>query len=178
MNVGQRKRLMNGAAVATGLAAAVVLAGGLVFPVRVDVPHGQPGGPAAPATASAATSQQAAGGDDESRQLAELQQLCSVDLRKPLFEAPKVLRAAPVLPPLPAMTVRLVGLANEPGHSMAMFQKPDGSIVWCAPGESVDDASGPVTVTRIEPPKVVVQCAGVSHDLTPPATTQGVDHGP
>ena len=100
---------------------------------QINAPQGQPGGLAARSTASPATSQQAVAGDDESRQLAELQQLCSLDLRKPLFEGPKALQAASA-PPLPqsTMTVRLVGMVDEPGHSMAMFQKSDGAIVLCA----------------------------------------------
>jgi hypothetical protein len=175
MDVSQRKRLMKGATVATGLAAAIVLAGGLTMPVRVDAPQRQPGGLAARSTASTATSRRAGGGDDEGRQLAELQRLCSLDLRKPLFGSPAASQAAPApQPQQPTMTLRLVGLVNEPGHSMAMFQKTDGSIVFCAQGESVVDAGVPVTVIRIDPPKVTVQRAGTSLELAlpPPPTTQ------
>ena len=180
MNVGQRKQLLNGAAVATALAAAAVLAGGLGLPVRVDSPQGQPGGAATRALAPPATSQPA-GADDESRQLAELQQLCSLDLRKPLFEGPPVPQAGPAPPPQQStMTVRLVGLVDEPGHSMAMFQKNDGAIVWCAQGESVLDSGVPVMVTRIDPPKVTVLRAGVTLEmaLPPPPTSQRADNAP
>ncbi len=89
--------------------------------------------------------------------LADLQRVCGVDLRRPLGEAPPAAGAASGAPAASPMTLRLVGTVNEPGHSVAMFQKPDGAMELCGLGQSIDDAGGAVTVTRIEAQKVTVQ---------------------
>ena len=98
-----------------------------------------------------------------------LQAASAMDLRKPLFDPPPPLtpaQAGAASAPTPTMaSVRLVGTINEPGHSMAMFQKADGTIQVCATGDSIDDAGGKLTVTRIEGLKVTVQWGGQQRQL-------------
>jgi hypothetical protein len=95
--------------------------------------------------------------------LAELQQLCEKDLRGPLFDPPQTRQARPAK--RPSMTMSVVGIVSEPGHSMAMLQKSDGTVVLCAEGETVEDAGGPVTVTKVEQQKVTVRYGGEVLDV-------------
>jgi hypothetical protein len=178
MTVRQRKTLIWLAAGVLAAPTVAVVALGLALPVRVETgAAGRPDGGAA-----GEPSDRAASAADRDRQrraaVADLLRLCRTDLRKPLFdsEAPAegptakggtARRGGPS-----SLTLRLIGTVNEPGHSMAMFQKKDGSIALCAQGESVDDAGGAVTVTRVEFEKVTVQYGNRSHELIlPPRRT-------
>ena len=172
MNVRQTSSLIGAAAVLAALGCAAILVAGLTVPVRVA---GGGGGGSLGKARGTATSGQAAGetrAEHSQQALAELQQLCDRDLRRPLFDPPpqKVEVAAASRAP---MTLSLVGIVKEPGHSMAMFRKNDGAILLCGLGESVDDAGGAVTVTGIDQQKVTIRYGGAVREVTvvpPPAS--------
>ncbi len=160
MNVRQRKRAIGLAAAAVGLAAVAVLAAGVAVPLETgpdepDVPSSEGAGGAArdPAAEQAKAERARA-------KLAELQRVSGLDVRRPLQDAPVAGGASKV-----PMTVRLIGTVDEPGHSMAMFQKKDGTIALCAEGQSVDDAGGAVTVKRIDQQTVTVEYADETIEL-------------
>ncbi len=175
MNVRQRKRLIALAAALVGLAAAGVLVAGFLVPVTVPVHEVAPASDG-PDVAPNPNGDQAPARDGSLPALPALptlQRLCGRNLRRPLYDPPPVARAAA---PKPAMTVQFIGTVIEPGQSVAMFRKSDGSIAWCAPGESVEDAGSEVRVTSVEYDKVTVQFAGESRELviapeTPPGGT-------
>jgi len=96
-------------------------------------------------------------------------QVSDLPLRRPLYDPPP---PPPLVPVVPPMTVRLRGIIQEPGHSLAVFVKPDGSTKLCAVGQGIKDAGGQVTVTKIEPQAVTVQYAGQEQRLVPPATSR------
>lgn len=170
MNPRQKKRViyLTGACVALG--AVGVLAAGFMSPVTVApkgsiVKSGSTRGPGGEGVGEGVVSK------EDGRSLAWLREVCSIELRRPLFDPPP-----PPPPPKDQqrtvssrpMTVRLVGMVYEPGHSMAVFQKPDGTRELCAEGESIDDAGGQVTVKKVEMEKVIVEYGGQSHELIPP----------
>lgn len=178
MTVRRRKMLIWLLAGALAAPSVAVVALGLTVPVRVetDQPSMTSGGPSEEPSAKA----MAAASRDRQRRaaMAQLLQLCQRDLRKPLYDSDSPAeaeadRTAARRPGPSSLTLRLIGTVNEPGHSMAMFQKKDGSIALCAQGESVDDAGGPVTVTRVEYEKVSVQCGNRAHELVIPPRTPG-----
>ncbi len=70
------------------------------------------------------------------------------------------------------MSLRLVGVVYEPGHSMAIFQRQDGSMEVCPVGQMVDDAGGNVKVTRVEVDRAVVVFGGVTQTLMVPMQTE------
>lgn len=166
MNPRQKKRLLIVGAAVLGVVAVVIVGVGLSLPVRVDVDDSGVHVKVVSATSQDTKPQevQAAG-----LTLAQLQRLGAMPLRRPLYDAKQPVatnvRQQPVAKP---MTLRLVGTINEPGHSMAMFQKSDGSIELCALNQSIDDAGGAVTVTHIEPNQVTVKYGGQSRDLEIP----------
>ncbi|MFO8014766.1 MAG: hypothetical protein R6X20_15840 [Phycisphaerae bacterium] len=174
MTVRQRKMLIWLLAGALAAPAVAVVVLGLAVPVRVETAQ-------APATEGAqdekpsAKSATADAGDRPQRAaLAELLRLCRANLRRPLYDADepaedaKTGKTAARRAARSPLTLRLIGTVNEPGHSMAMFQKKDGSIALCAQGESVDDAGGAVTVTQVEFEKVTVEYGNRSHELIIP----------
>ena len=156
-----------------------VLIAGLCAPVGVEVASSKPsqrGGGAAAASRPAAGDANdtlasgsgaiAASGPEF---LVQLQQLCGMGLRRPLFDPPP----EPALQgrntrPGAGLSVRLIGTADEPGHSMAVFQKADGAIEVCGEGQSFELPGGVLTVVTIEPDKVAVQYAGRRHELVIP----------
>ncbi len=173
MTIRQRKKIIALAAGLVGLGAAAVLAAGLTLPVQVEAPEpaAADAGTSAPALPDGAPSGAEAGPSKAA--LAELLRLCAADLRKPLQEAaPAAPGAGPAAKAGPraarSLTVRLIGTAIEPGHSLAMFQKPDGSIELRAEGQALDDAAGGFTVTRIEDLKVTVKVGSETRELAIP----------
>jgi hypothetical protein len=168
MTVHQHKKVIGLAAALVAVGGLAVLAAGLSLPLGVETnPPAMhiAGAGAAAAPAGAPTPN---GAEGSTPALAELQRLCAMDLRRPLHDSARPLsrgRSGPKVAPKPTMSVRLIGTVNEPGHSMAMFQKRDGSIALCAEGQSVDDAAAKVTVIRIEHQKVTVRHNGRSREL-------------
>jgi hypothetical protein len=162
MSGRQRRTMMWLGAALVMLAGVSVAAWGLAAPVRVQTRPEDAAAPGSKAALSSAEASRQATGRDSARLLAALQQLCAMNLRRPLYDPPPT---PPPPRPEPSMTVRLVGTINEPGHSLAMFQKPNGAIELCGLGESIDDEGLAVTVTRIEGGKVTVRYADELHEL-------------
>jgi hypothetical protein len=167
MTLRQTKRSIIIAAAITALAALSAVVAGVAWPydLGLDDPGADPA-PAAPGSSSA----NSPGGSAPALDLAQLQALCAIDLRRPLLDDPTAAQAdqQPVVaaaPPGSALSLRLVGTAHEPGQSIALFQKPDGKIELCALGKTLDDPAGPVKVTHIEHRKVTVEFAGGSLEL-------------
>jgi hypothetical protein len=157
MNLKKRQFLVWSAAACIALAGPLVLLIAAIEPVQMGRSSISS---VAPNVAASAPATAAAPPVDP----AELQQLCSRDLRRPL-SADATVAAAPTGAPL---TVQLVGIASEPGHSMAMFRKRDGTTAVCALGEVVDDVGGPATVTRIDPDRISIQYLGTVRELAMP----------
>ena len=181
MNVRQHRRLLWLAAGFFALAGVAVLAGGVATPTDVAAESPGAGDDAVQSAlrrASSATSPSQPPDDGAAKGIENLQQLCSVNLRKPLYDPPAVATVAPPQAAVP-LPVRLVGMAyepNQPGQSFAILEKADGSRVGCAEGESVEGPAGPVTVVRIERQKVTVQHRGESQVLVlPPVEGPGND---
>jgi hypothetical protein len=172
MNVRQRKRAIWLTAGALALAGAGAVAASVALPLKHPPPR-----PldlqAAGAPARQAEAPHSAAGDDVAStiDLRELRRLCAMDLRRPLFDPPPPAAAESEPQPEPRipMSVRLVGTIIEPGRSIAMLQKHDGSITLCAEGRTVDDRGGPVKVIAVKENEVTVEYAGRSHTLQMPA---------
>jgi hypothetical protein len=167
MTVRGTRRLIGLAAALAGAAAVAILAAGLGLPVEVAVPEPAPGAGVAAAGAPDGGKADAARAARGRPPLAEFERLAALDLRRPLYDPPAEPRVAAAHPATP-LTVRLIGTVNEPGHSMAMLRKADGSVAVCALGEGVDAAGGRVTVTGIGHRKATVRYGGRSHELVAP----------
>lgn len=158
VNLRTRKRLLWLAALVMGAGALAVVVAGLSIPIAVDA-----------AAAPRPHAPESAPVPDEGRPgqltLAELEELSGTDLRRPLYDAPSSQSAGD---PAAAAPVKLVGMVNEPGHSMVILQKADGSMATCAQGETLDDAPGPVTVVEIGARKVTIRCRGNVYELPVP----------
>lgn len=177
MNVRQRKRVLWSAAAALCLAGAAVIAWGVATTATVtpreqaidapavagrDQPTDSPNAPAGPANAR------------ERPSLEALNRLASLKLRQPLFEQASTDQRQTATEeenddePRRSLSLRLVGTIQEPGHSMALFRKSNGTFELCPQGQSIEDGSGQVTVTRVGRRTVTVQFAGRSRELTMP----------
>jgi len=157
MTTRQNKRLLILLAAAIGCGAVVVLVAGCLLPVRV--PRTDAVDPdVKPVRAADDTQSNVARSVD----LNDLQRLCAMPLRRPLFDAPKpqATRTTTAQPVTQPMTARLVGIALEPGYSVALFQKQDGTMAICAVGESFKDGSADVTVKQVTATQVTVHHAG------------------
>ena len=169
MNARNTRRLILSAAALVALGAVIVLAVGLRRPVVDAGGASSVGNDDRDATAAASAPSEASLEESRQADLAQLQQLCGLDLRRPLYDPPPASASAsqPMAGGTP-MTARLIATADEPDHSIAVFQKSDGSLEMCGQGQSFQDAGGIVTVTRIDHQKVVVQYAGGAQELVVP----------
>lgn len=70
------------------------------------------------------------------------------------------------------MNLRLIGTAIETGHSMAIFQKPDGAVSVCAEGGRMDEGGTRVTVNKIVGTVVTVSCGGQTQTLAMPQSPE------
>lgn len=173
MNGRQRNRMIRAAAMAIVLGGGAVLAWVIATPVRVETNESSPaerGGSVEPAIAAAAAQTVA----PRRLTLEELREVCGLDLRRPLSEVPPATGDAAVAPPPVAITVRLVGTAQEHGHSVAMFQKQDGTLEVCAQGQSIEDGGVSIRVMLVEAARVMVNVAGVMCELSMPPVEEGV----
>lgn len=174
MKVRRRKSVIWLAAALLGAISASVLAWGVGYPVRVGATGA--GEAPEPASRAVASDKAADGSADRDRRppVEELVRLCEMELRRPLYEPEPAERERADAEPgdepkaSTSMTVRLIGTINEPGHSMAMFQKKDGSVELCAEGRSIEDGEGEVTVIEIEHQRVTVRHAGRERELVTP----------
>jgi hypothetical protein len=166
MTVQQRKRAIGLVAGLVGLAGLAILAAAVAVPLETGAPEPAPQAPAVGPPPDDRGADQTPGASRPT--LGELARVSAMDLRRPLHDPPATAAAAPKAASAVPMTVRLVGTIVEPGHSMAVFRKADGSFELCAQGESVTDAGGAVTVTGVAPEKVTVEYAGQAQELAVP----------
>ncbi len=137
------------------LACFAVVAGGVLLPVRVeaDPPDDVP----EPASGERADSNDAPSDPNRmSRVFADLQRLARMDLRRPLVKKDVPRKTSPKTLPKPRLQLRLLGTAEEPGRSLAYFQKRDGSTVWLAESERIKTPAGEVVVKTITSERVSI----------------------
>lgn len=151
MTVRQTNHLIVAAAGLVAVACIVVLTAGLGMEVRVQSADLIEGDTVATLQPKAPTQGPAARPEHD---LAELRRICQRDLRRPLFDPPATPVPAEFQVPL---SLSLIGIVNEPGHSMALIQKGDSSVVLCAVGETVESPAGVVTIVAVEPQSVTVR---------------------
>jgi len=166
MNARAIKKMLGSAAVVVSTSAVALLVWGFTTAVRIDAHKPDIGRYAPKATTMPAGSSDPAIGRQAGLSLTELQSICAIDLHRPLYDAPKP-EARKVATPARAvaLTVRLIGTAAEPGHSVAILQKNDGSIELCAQGRSIDHPGGAITVTKVEHRKATLRCGGRTYVL-------------
>ena len=111
----------------------------------------------------------AAGGSTASIQAAvdanQLQQLCQLDLRRPLHDAAPVAPPPlpPTAPPVP-LNIHLSGTIVEPGHSQAIIVMPDGTEQL----KNVGDEAGNARIDEIHDGGITVEYSGQQILLTVP----------
>jgi hypothetical protein len=91
--------------------------------------------------------------------LAQIEQLASLDLRRPLYDTPAAAAAPAQRPPL---ALKLAGTIVEPGHSRAVLVGPEGKVELKSVGQSVAGAE----VLRIDPESVTVRYLDQEVQLT------------
>lgn len=170
MNVRLRRRILNLGTALFALAALASVVAGFSLPVRVEPPAVEPLA-GAPDAAGAPTSKPSDRREHASAlSLSDLKRLAARDLRRPLFDEPAERdpgnEKAPA-PPAP-LPLELIGIADEPGHSMAIFRTPTGGIKVCAEGQSVEHGGAAVKVTAIERGGITVLYQGKARELTLP----------
>ena len=164
MTPPQRRVLLRLTTLLAIVASAAVLAWALLDPVRVEEPR--PGRAPKPAAGKDPVQGVA---HAPSFDAAALAQLAAMDLRRPLFDPePPPNMAGQANAGAPALTVELIGTAREPGHSMALFRRPNGIVEVRGEGETLENAPGLLTVVRVTTAAVTVQHAGQVFDLQPP----------
>jgi hypothetical protein len=167
--------LISLAAAALLLVAGAVVVVGMATPVSVEV--GPPPGIQTVAAGPPGPAEEAA--PRRSFPAPEAEVLAAVarkPLRQPLFDQSQPVAPTQTTTPQPTYTlrVRLIGLAHEPGHSVAMLRKSDGTIELAAEGHQFNDAGSQLTVAAIEPEQVIIDSPGGRHTLQLPLNPEGV----
>ncbi len=168
MNARQKKKMILLAAAVIALGAAAILAWAVLAPVRVE-----PGKPNIGKFSSGAKNPVGgAVGENaditDNLALNELQRLCSMNLRRPLYEKktepekPNVVKASSSNA---SISVELVGTATEPGHSVAFLKTKNGIIELCPAGGSIENDGDMITVTSVEHKKATVKYGGKTYEL-------------
>jgi hypothetical protein len=167
MNFRQRKRVMLLGAVVLGCASAAVLAGTFMLPVQVEP---RVDADAAPSPGKGDKQDQPAdpGPGDPPVEEELLRQLSAIDLRRALYDQPETPDKQPPGQPKPKLQLRLVGTAEEPGHSTGFFLKPDGQIELLSAGETLKTPRGEVTVIEVKDRVARVRFAGQEIQLKAP----------
>jgi hypothetical protein len=175
MNLRQRKYLVWSVAVLVGLAGAGILLADSLLPIRISDAVSDRLRMALQALGAPEQSGGGRIGEQARPDLAELDQLCAKDLRRPLTGESAAAGGGPNSLLGAALTLQLVGTVYEPEHSMAMLRKGDGAVVVCALGESVDDVGGPAVVTQIEMDRISVRYQGAVRELRVPSAPTGME---
>lgn len=156
MTTKQIKQGLVGGSAALLLGAVVVLAWGVLVPVRVDVP--------APSVAKL-PDKPLDGGNSLAGALPTpdaLSALGAIDLRRPLKDPPPVVVTPP---PLAAQLRGTIYESANPDQSMAMFKLQDGSERWFRAGQQFDDPVGKVMINRVGDQRVTVTYRGKEREL-------------
>jgi hypothetical protein len=156
METASKTRLLWSAPVAAAVAGIAVAAAAVLMPLDLSAPASRQAAAIRPASRPAVQE-----GADAALTLEELQPLCSRSLRAP-WDLPAAGEAAPSAGPL---AVKVTGVAQEPGKSMAFLQKADGTVEIVAEGEHL--ATGPL-VKSISPRVVVLEHQGQTVELPVP----------
>ena len=151
MTQRHQQHILHGVSAAVLLAAAGVLLAGWKTPVWVGSSR------MASRTPVAATQKDV----PRAVELPELQALCRRDLRPSLTDKPAAVAAA-------TFAVQLVGTVNEPGHSVAILKKADGTTAICGVGEAVTDGTVVAVVRGIDADRVRMEVAGAMQELHMP----------
>lgn len=183
MTIRQRKQMLYAAAALLVVLAFVCAGLGVILPVTTptvqpDLPvrirpvagNADSGDPDTPSDRSTAQSAAPGAGWPELDR-ATLRRLAGRPWRQPLFEPtePEPNQPEKNAPdPAPSITLRLIGTAHEPGRSVAILRKSDGSTELCERGQSFTDRGATVTVTDIGPRAVTVEVNGSPRELTLP----------
>jgi len=179
MTIRRRKQLLYTAA---GLLVALTVACvglGLAMPVttpRVDAEPPVPIRPVAgaddsadPATAAGNAAAPTAGWPELDR--ATLRRVANRPWRQPLFAQPEPdpEQPEPAQPsPAPSINLRLIGTAHEPGRSVAILRKSDGTTELLEQGQSFTDRGATITVSAIGPRSATVEVNGSPRELKLP----------
>jgi len=165
MTVSQRKKLMNVATILVVLVGVAVVVAGVLAPIRVEAD--------APDDGLALSNGMNGSSDalaDAGPSLAALRAVTSIDLRRPLFDAPQAEEATqPQQTPKAQPPVQLIGTAHEANQPMAVFQRADGRTEAFGVGERFDEPGGTVTVKAIHPRRVTIEAGGRTYHLEMPA---------
>jgi hypothetical protein len=168
MNYRRKTRLLSLGALGLALVTGAILVAGFLLPVEVEAQETQT--PGVSETQPAASRRSSSQPSPMAQVYEQLEQLASRPLRRELEEPRKSTPQRPAGLPRPKLSISLVGTAREPGHSMAVFGKPDGSIQWVRPGETIETPSGNVTLEQVTAAGVTVRFAGETVQLELPAT--------
>lgn len=179
MNVRQRKKVIWLTAVVVGVASLVLLFTGFCVPIKTTKSKTVfQSEVSATAGVFGETSNDKENTNVSNLSFDELKRLCEKNLRKPLYDKPipePEKSDAASSASNSSLPLRLIGTANEPGHSIAMFQKSDGSIELCVENENMDNAGETVTVIKIEHQKVIVEYGGETYELVIPENGKALD---
>lgn len=104
-----------------------------------------------------------------------LAQLVQRDLRRPLYDDAESDPAPAVAESRTPLTVRLIGIALEPDHSVAMLLRADGRIALAQAGETVELAGGSMKVLEVSENSVDVEFQGAQTTLQLPERTRSGD---
>jgi hypothetical protein len=175
MNARQRKRMLY---LATGLLTAVtagVVAWGLTTSVRIET---SPISIELPASSAHKTNEDTAPATSPTQATARpslptLKRLASMPLRRPLREPDKEkdtqkTKAKPNPEPREPLGVTLIGTVIEPGHSMAILKKRDGTIELCRTGQQIKHNGRAVKVITVTRRGATVTYAGQKRRLQMP----------
>jgi hypothetical protein len=171
MTARQNRRMIYGLASALALLAVATGTGALLAPATVAVGESS----LRLSEADHTTGPAAVQATNDRPDLAALRQICQRPLRGPLFD--EQAKSDPTTPHAPqaatVMNLRLVGTILEAGHSMAMFSKPDGSIVLCAVGQTTAPEDASVFVEEVTSLGATVRHNGKRLQLTLPKPPGG-----
>jgi hypothetical protein len=162
-------------AVLSGVGVIGVLTWGVLLPVRVPEPSHRGGADATPSKTAVPGNRDAQSSDGPQVALANLRKVAAMDLRQPLYEAKqaqkqqqKRQKTEKRTPAPESLKIELIGTFLEPGHSMAMLRKQDGTIKICPEGQSIEHGQQQVTVTRVARRKATIRLGGKTHELVMP----------
>lgn len=163
------------AAALLALASAGVVAWGLTAPTSTTLDHTQlqkvprPPAPNAGGDNGSETDPPRAT-DRTGRTLSELQRVCAIDLRRPLFDPPAPVNTdtGPAEPTRVPMTAVLSATVIENGKSMAIFKTRDGKFEVCPIGGGFEEPGGKLVVTGIEGRSVQITWNDKPHTLEVP----------
>ncbi|MFW5839856.1 MAG: hypothetical protein ACOCZE_04670 [Planctomycetota bacterium] len=168
MNRSAKIRSFYAAAALAALLSVGAVTAAVAWPIGLEPTR--PGRPARPAGQA---QRQEPSQTDEAEKLDpdQLARLTQVDLRRPLYDD-QVTQTPRSAAPRAQLTVRLIGIAVEPGHSVAMLIDPAGKILLAQAGETVEIPGGPMKVIAVLDDSIRVEFQGRIQALPLPEPDQ------